>query len=132
MANKNTVDSYDIVGPSILHQDAVIDLINDAILIPEDESIGYQRSVCGGMLEKSSSTLENPDVDINARFHLQPDWIKVCPTNTSFLYEIKINREHKKKIDILAALMQYHGVEHQVDTSNLNKSIEKSYVLTGK
>ena len=126
MANKNTVDSYDIVGPSILHQDAVIDLI------PEDESIGYQRSVCGGMLEKSSSTLENPDVDINARFHLQPDWIKVCPTNTSFLYEIKINREHKKKIDILAALMQYHGVEHQVDTSNLNKSIEKSYVLSGK
>ena len=98
MANKNTVDSYDIVGPSILHQDAVIDLISDAILIPEDESIGYQRSVCGGMLEKSSSTLENPDVDINARFHLQPDWIKVCPTNTSFDTKSKSTESTRRRL----------------------------------
>ena len=58
---ENKVDCYDIVGPSILHQDAVIDLITSSLLIPEKESIGYQRSVCGGMLEKSSSTLETPD-----------------------------------------------------------------------
>ena len=83
------------------------------------------------MLEKSSSTLETPDIDINARFHLKSDWIQVCSTNTPFLYEIKIDREHKKKIDNLAALMQYHGVEHEVDKSNLDKSIEKSYVLSG-
>ena len=129
--SENKVDCYDIVGPSILHQDAVIDLITGSILIPEEESIGYQRSVCGGMLEKSSSTLETPDIDINARFHLKSDWIQVCSTNTPFLYEIKIEREHKKKIDNLAALMQYHGVEHEVDKSNLDKSIEKSYVLSG-
>ena len=128
---ENRVDCYDIVGPSILHQDAVIDLITSSILIPEEESIGYQRSVCGGMLEKSSSTLETPDLDINARFHLKSDWIQVCSTNTPFLYEIKIDREHKKKIDNLAALMQYHGAEHEVDKSNLDKSIEKSYVLSG-
>ena len=54
------------------------------------------------MYEKSSSTVEIPDIDINARFHLKSDWISVCTTNTSFLYEIKVNEGFKDKIDKMA------------------------------
>ena len=119
----NTVD-----GPTILHQESVIDLINAGVQIALDEEVGFQRSCCGGMYEKSSSTVEIPDIDINARFHLKSDWISVCTTNTSFLYEIKVNEGFKDKIDKMALLMQYHGNTNQTEVGQHDKSISKSYV----
>ena len=42
------------------------------------EELGdYSRSLCGGMSEESSSTIEIPDIDINAMFHLNSDYIKI-------------------------------------------------------
>ena len=52
------VDNYNIVGPTILHQESVINLINEGLMISEEESTGYQRGCCGGMLEKTCSTIE--------------------------------------------------------------------------
>ena len=131
MAAMSCVDTYNIDGPTILHQEAVVDLISEAVLISEEEATGYQRGLCGGMWEKSSSTIEVPDIDINARFHLNSDWIQVCTTNTSFLYEIQVKSEHKHQIDNIATLMQHHGDEDKIDCNSLEKSIEKSYVKLG-
>ena len=131
----DVIDSYDIQGPTILHQEPVIDLICEGIRIAPDESKGFQRNCCGGMMEKSSSTIEVPDIDINARFHLDSQWIKVCPTNQSFLFEIEVQGDHKHKIDEITHLMQYHGNKtEEVQDASLSaeaeKSIAKSYVKT--
>ena len=128
MSRVEEIISKSIIGQTILHQEAVIDLINEGVKIAVDEEVGFQRSCCGGMYEKSSSTVEIPDIDINARFHLKSNWITVRTTNTSFLYEIEVNEGYKDKIDKIALLMQYHGNTNQMDVGQHDKSISKSYV----
>ena len=78
------VKSYDIEGPTVLHHPSMIQLLREGLR----EEIGdYARNLCGGMSEESSSSIEVPDIDINARFHLNSDWIEITKA-TPFIFFI--------------------------------------------
>ena len=96
------------------------------------EEIGdYARNLCGGMSEESSSSIEVPDIDINARFHLNTDWIDITKAEKfgSFLYEIKVEEDKKEEVDRLVTKMQYHGMDTKPKKAeSIEKSRAKSYV----
>ena len=98
------VESYDIEGPTVLHKASMIQLLREGLR----EEIGdYARNLCGGMSEESSSSIEVPDIDINARFHLNSDWIEITKAEKfgSFLYEIKVEEDKKEEVDRLVTKM---------------------------
>ena len=70
--------------------------------------------------------IQTPDIDINARFDLKSDWIKIKPTNTKFLFEIEVLKKEKKNVDSLALLMQYHGNRDKIEVGQLEK-VKLSY-----
>ena len=91
------VESYDIEGPTVLHKASMIQLLREGL---REEIADYARNLCGGMSEESSSSIEVPDIDINARFHLNSDWIEINKAEKfgSFLYEIKVEEENSQKV----------------------------------
>ena len=136
MTCRRQVDEYNIVGPTILHQHPVLNCLNDGLRLTPDESL-YERGVCGGSRERSSSTVEIPDIDINTKFRIPSVYILVHPTqdrggNESFLYKIEVIPEFKAEVDKISLLMQYHPNEGAIEKAQIDKSIEKSYVMRGK
>ena len=85
---EDAVEKYSTTGPTLLHQPSMLELLQDG---QREEEGDYARSLCGGLAERSSSTIEIPDIDINARFSLNSNWIKVKKSEMfgSFLYEIE-------------------------------------------
>ena len=129
MMAEDSVEGYNIKGPTLLHQGCMVQLLKGGLA----EELGdYARNLCGGMSEQSSSTIEIPDIDINARFHLNSDCIEITKAEKfgSFLYEIKVVERMKKEVDELVLKMQYHGMEDepQQKKEKLEKSLAKSYV----
>ena len=122
------VESYDIEGPTVLHHPSMIQLLREGL---REEIADYARNLCGGMSEESSSSIEVPDIDINARFHLNSDWIEITKAEKfgSFLYEIKVEEDKKEEVDRLVTKMQYHGMDAKPERAdNIEKSRAKSYV----
>ena len=124
--SEKKVDDYNITGPTILHQAPLLDCLNDGLRLTLDESL-YERGCCGGTRERTSSTIEIPDVDINAKFKIESKCIVVHPTkdrggNDSFLYKIEVV-EFKEKVDAISLLMQYHPTERNIEPE---KNREKS------
>ena len=79
-------------------------------------------------MEKVVSTIEIPDIDINARFTLPTDMIEVKPAGP-FLYEVIIKEGKKGAMDKFVQLMQCHPNKNVESITQLNKkSIQKSYV----
>ena len=126
---EHSVECYNTTGPTLLHQSCMVQLLKEGLA----EELGdYSRSLCGGMSEESSSTIEIPDIDINARFHLNSDCIEITKAEKygSFLYEIKVVESKKEEVDELVLKMQYHGVEDEPQQKDkLEKSLAKSYVV---
>ena len=126
---EDLVECYNTTGPTILHQGCMVQLLKEGLA----EELGdYARSLCGGMSEESSSTIEIPDIDINARFHLNSDCIEITKAEKfgSFLYEIKVVERQKEEVDELVLKMQYHGMEEEPQQKEkLEKSLAKSYVV---
>ena len=125
---KDSVEGYNIKGPTLLHQGCMVQLLKEGLA---EEKGDYARNLCGGMSEKSSSTIEVPDIDINARFHLTSDCIEITKAEKfgSFLYEIKVEERMKKEVDELVVKMQYHGTDDEPEKrEKLEKSLAKSYV----
>ena len=120
------VDSYSLSGPTLLHQGCLQELLGEGL---GEEHGGYSRSLCGSMAEASVSTIEVPDVDINARFHLGSDCIMVKKAEQfgSFLYEIQIYDEKKEEVDKMVLKMQYNGLEKEPQQKK--KGLGKSYVV---
>ena len=88
-----------------------------------EEKRDYFRSLCGGMSEQSSSTIETPDIDINEIWHLNSDFIKITVAESfgpmhdpiqDFFYEIEVVETKKKEVDELLLKMQYHGMDDTV------------------
>ena len=126
------VDDYNITGPTILHQASLLVCLNDGLRLTPDESL-YERGCCGGTRERSSSTIEIPDIDINAKFKIESKYIIVHPTkdrigNDSFLYKIEVVPEFREKVDGISLLMQYHPTERNIEPKEIEKSLAKSYV----
>jgi hypothetical protein len=117
------VDSYRIAGSTLLHQPCMVGLLEEGL---GEHRGGHQRSLVGGMAERSSSTIEIPDIDINARFHLDTEWIQVSKSEKfgSFLYEIQV--VVKEEVDRMVLMMQYHGMEQE--PVQKEKGLDKSYV----
>ena len=120
------VDSYSLCGPTLLHQSCLHKLLGEGL---GEEQGGYSRSLCGSMAEHSVSTIEVPDVDINARFHLSSDCIKVKKAEQfgSFLYEIQVYDGRKEEVDEMVLKMQYNGLEEEPQQKE--KGLDKSYVV---
>ena len=120
------VDSYSLCGPTLLHQECLHKLLEEGL---GEEQGGYSRSLCGSMAENSVSTIEVPDVDINARFHLSSDCIKVKKAEQfgSFLYEIQVYDGRKEEVDEMVLKMQYNGLEEEPQQKE--KGLDKSYVV---
>ena len=126
------VDEYNITGPTLLHQPPVLACLNDGLRLTLDESL-YERGCCGGTRERSSSTIEIPDVDINAKFKIESKCITVHPTKDrsgkdSFLYKIEVVPEFREMVDGICLRMQYHPTENNIEPNKIEKSLEKSYV----
>ena len=127
---EDSLEGYNIKGPTLLHQACMVQLLKEGLA----EELGdYARNLCGGMSEQSSSTIEVPDIDINARFHLISDCIEITKAEKygSFLYEIKVVERKKEEVDKLVLKMQYHGMEDEPRQTEkkLEKSLAKSYVV---
>ena len=123
------MECYNTTGPTLLHQGFMVQLLKEGLA---EELEDYARSLCGGMSEESSSTLEIPDIDINARFHITSDCIEITKAEKfgSFLYEIKVVEGKKKEVDKVVQRMQYHGKEEEPQQKEkLEKSLAKSYVV---
>ena len=132
MDSDRKVEEYNIIGPTLLHQHPVLACLNDGLRLALDES-DYERGLCGGTRERSSSTTEIPDVDINAKFKIKSKYIDVHSTvdrggNDSFLYKIEVVPEYKENVDQISLMMQYHPRETTIEKDQIDKSIAKSYV----
>ena len=125
MMAEHSVESYNIKGQTLLHQESMVQVLREGLA---EEKRDYARNLCGGMSEESSSTIEIPDIDINARFHLKSDWVEITKAEKfgSFLYEIKVVERKKTEVDTLVSKMQYHGMEDEPEQKE--KSVAKSYV----
>ena len=78
---ENSVESYNTTGPSLLHQGFMVQLLKEGLAEELDDNA---RSLCGSMSEKSSSIIEIPDIDINAMFHLNSDYIKITSGGSGY------------------------------------------------
>ena len=129
----DSVAEYDIQGSTLLHQHSLASLLEEGLGqqeqgLGQQEQGGYSRSLCGGLAERSSSTIEIPDIDINAKFHLATGWIDVKKSEKfgSFLYEIKVVEGRKEAVDQMVLQMQYHGLKEE--PQGKQKGLDKSYV----
>ena len=123
------VDVYNINGCTLLHQKFTKELITDAVTICINDRKGYERTLCGSLSECCPSTIEIPDVDVNARFYVDSDTITVKPAGP-FLYHVIVTEERKKDMDKKVALMQHHPKPIDVDIkTKKGKGIQKSYTV---
>ena len=120
---ENSVESYNTTGPSLLHQGFMVQLLKEGLA----EELGdYTRSLCGSMSEKSSSTIEIPDIDINAMFHLNSDYIKITSgrydSMRGLLFRIFVVETKKNDVLKLVLKMRYHGIKDELQQNYLAKS----------
>ena len=124
------VDRYKIMGPTILHQHPLLSCLNDGLRLTLDESL-YERVLCGGTKERSSSTLEIPDVDINSKFRINSECIRIHPIKNrggdeTFLFKIEVLPNHKETVNEISLLMQYHPRESPINKDQIENSIKKA------
>ena len=122
-------DGYNITGCSLMHQSFVKEIFQKVLSVKIEEGKGYERTLCGGLAEASTSTIEIADVDVNARFFVEEDMIEVKPSD-KFLYHVIVPEDRKNDMDKLVYLMQQHPVRNLKDTDFevKGKGIEKSYL----
>lgn len=122
-------DGYDITGCSLMHQSFVKEIFQKVLSVKIDEGKGYERTLCGGLSEASTSTIEIADVDINARFFVEEDMIEVKPSD-KFLYHVIVPESRKDDMDKKVFLMQQHPIRNlkDIDFKVEGKGIEKSYL----
>ena len=109
------------------------EIIKQALQLQITEGKGYERTICGGIAEDSSSTIEMSDVDVNARFYIENNMIGVKPSD-KFLYHVIVPKEKKMYMDDKVLLMQQHplNLNENGEFQIKGKGIEKSCVENRK